>query len=397
MSLLYATYVLLRGTFTYTAPSLATTLSLPLSAIGQISSAFPLAYGISRLLTGKLVDTMKAHHALGTGLLLAGLANIVMGTRSSVGMLMMLWGVNGLVQGVGAGASARLLTSWFSRRERGVYWALWSTSANVGAFLAPVVCALLAGWGFRAGMIVPGMVAVGLVGIVVPFMRASGREAGFGGIEEGRMEKGGEKVRWREVFVEGVLKNRVIWGLAVAYFFVYLVRSGLKSWLHFWLAESRGVSTAEAAYRASGMEVGGMAGTFSAGIVSDLMDGRRVMVTMVYLFGLLLSLAGLWFGPVGGRMWDLGIVGIMGFMINGPQMIIGLVGAEVSEKRVVATASGVLGWISYLGAAASGFPLSLVIRRFGWQGLFLSLGASTVSSLIFLAPFWSLRADAKTS
>lgn len=132
MSGMYALYVVLRGTFTYIAPVLAKSLSLSISQLGLISSAFPLLYGFSRLLTGVLADRTSPSRALGAGLLAAGVVNIAMSTSSSPALLASLWGLNGLVQGVGAGASAKILTSWHSRTERGKAWSLWSSSANIG-------------------------------------------------------------------------------------------------------------------------------------------------------------------------------------------------------------------------------------------------------------------------
>lgn len=395
MALTYATYVFLRATFTYVAPVMATHLNFSLQSIGKISSAFPIAYGMSRLCTGVLVDRTLPHITLAIGLLLAGLVNISMGTATSVSALAALWALNGLVQGVGAGASAKMLTSWFTRKERGFFWALWSTSANVGGFLSPIVCGWLAAsaGGFRSGLMIPGAFAIGLALLIIPLMKSSPKDAGLDVPWETEKVEKKESASWKEAFVEGVLKNKIIWALAVAYFFVYLVRSGTKSWLHFWLLDTRGVSAAEAAYRVSGMEIGGILGTFSAGLVSDWADGRRVAVTLAYLVGAVASIYITWVLPGGKPLWDFLAISVIGFLINGPQMIIGLIGAEVSDKRVVATATGVLGWISYLGAAASGFPLSSVIKRFGWNGYFVTLLASTTCSILCLAPLWRLQGE----
>lgn len=408
MSLTYSSYVFLRSTFTYVAPSLANTLGFSLSAIGKISSAFPLAYGMSRLVTGLIVDRTSPHIALSIGLMLAGIVNVAMGASSTVPIFALLWGMNGLVQGVGAGASAKMLTSWFSPRERGFYWALWSSSANVGSFFAPIVCAsLAASAGFRYGLVVPGLVAAIWAVVVLPFMRSSPSSAGFSvpwedvkkGDGDSRKKEnsvlksgGRSSPSWRKVMVESILKNRTIWCLAISYFFVYLIRNGTKSWLHFWLVDERGYDVAAAAARMSGMEVGGIAGTFSAGVVSDLFGGRRVLVTILYLIGMMSAVASLWALPHTWSSLDFVLFAAVGFMINGPQMMIGLIGAEVCDRRVVATATGFLGWISYLGAAASGLPLSVVIGAGGWSAFFAALVISCACAALFLAPLWRLRA-----
>lgn len=407
ISLTYAAYVLLRSTFTYVAPVMATTLSLSLTSIGKISSAFPLAYGMSRLLTGLLVDRTAPHKALCLGLFLAGLLNASMSVTTVVPLLALLWALNGLVQGVGAGATAKIITAWFPAHRRGFYWGLWSTSANIGAFLAPMVSAGLAqSAGFRAGLIVPGLATAAWAAALVPFLRSAPSDAGFVApweessnkpSESSSSDSSSQQDSWRTVFVRGVLRNHRIWLLALSYFFVYFVRSGSKSWLHFWLVEARGINAAEAAYRVSGMEVGGILGTFSAGVVSDSAGGRRVLVTMTYMVGVVLSLIVAWLVP-GGSVWaSFAAFSVFGFMINGPQMMIGLIGAELCDKRVMATASGMLGWISYLGAAASGFPLSVLVRQMGWPAFFASLIVGSLGAILSLSPMWRLRATSARS
>ena len=59
-------------------------------------------------------------------------------------------------------------------------------------------------------------------------------------------------------------------------------------------------------------------------------------------------LGAFWAAPnVGWIQWI--IVAAVGFALYGPQMLIGLCGAEVVPKPAVSAAQGFLGWISYLG------------------------------------------------
>ena len=63
--------------------------------------------------------------------------NTLIDFTSSVPALAVQWAVNGLVQVVCAGASAKMLIAWFPAVSRGRYWALWSTSENVVRSSAP--------------------------------------------------------------------------------------------------------------------------------------------------------------------------------------------------------------------------------------------------------------------
>jgi MFS transporter, OPA family, sugar phosphate sensor protein UhpC len=368
-------------------------------------------YGFSRLLTGIVADRVSPARALGSGLLLAGLVNCAMGLPlNSPAILATLWGLNGMVQGVGAGASAKLLTSWHSRSERGAAWSLWSSSANVGAFLAPILCGWLAttGFGFRAGIFVPGAIAVTYALLVTPLIRdspaaagvrapwASEDEAAAAAAAKAGADAAGQvptpALTFRQALVDGVLKNKRMWALAASYFFVYFTRQGMRSWLHFFLVEARGVDAATAAFRVSGMEVGGIVGTFAAGYLSDAVGGRRVAVTIGFLVGLAASLVAAAMLPAtSASLVDIAVFSLIGLFLNGPQCLIGLIGAEVCDIRVVATVSGVLGWVSYGGATVSGLPLSLVVRRFGWPSYWAAMILSTLFAGLLLLPMIGLK------
>ena len=58
-----------------------------------------------------------------------------------------------------------------------------------------------------------------------------------------------------------------------------------------------------------------------------------------------------------------------------PQMLIGLIGAEVSHPLGVASGNGLLGWIAYIGAAVAGEPLAMLVKQHGWPQFFTALSA----------------------
>jgi sugar phosphate permease len=66
-------------------------------------------------------------------------------------------------------------------------------------------------------------------------------------------------------------------------------------------------------------------------------------------------------------------------------MLIGLCGAELVGRESVGASEGFLGWVAYLGAASAGFPLSLLVRRFGWPLFFQTLLATVLLAFGLLA------------
>lgn len=92
----------------------------------------------------------------------------------SLGWFVFFWGVNGILQGWGGPACAKLITAWFAGGERGTYWGLWNISHNFGAFLAPLLAGTAAvklGW--RYGVWAPAAIALLVASVVVTTVRGS--------------------------------------------------------------------------------------------------------------------------------------------------------------------------------------------------------------------------------
>jgi sugar phosphate permease len=72
------------------------------------------------------------------------------------------------------------------------------------------------------------------------------------------------------ILLNNVLKNVWIWGMAITYFFIYVIRQGVTSWSVFFLMNMKGVpDAATAGFMVSGLEIGGLAGSLLAGRLAD--------------------------------------------------------------------------------------------------------------------------------
>jgi sugar phosphate permease len=70
--------------------------------------------------------------------------------------------------------------------------------------------------------------------------------------------------------LSSVMKLPAIWALAFTYFFIYVVRQGVTNWMVFYLMAEKGAADARtAALTVSGLELGGLAGSTVAGLLSD--------------------------------------------------------------------------------------------------------------------------------
>jgi sugar phosphate permease len=75
---------------------------------------------------------------------------------------------------------------------------------------------------------------------------------------------------------------------------------------------------------------------------------------MAYTVGMAAALLALQATPAGAQTLQWIAIAALGFTIYGPQMLIGLSGAELVSPGAVGASQGILGWIAYLGAANAG-------------------------------------------
>eukprot|EP00891_Asterochloris_glomerata_P001064 jgi/Astpho2/1064/e_gw1.00017.33.1_t len=402
----YASFYITRTSLNYVTPTMMKDASLGIhyTEIGALTSIMPIAYGASKFLSGVLGSKTSPRILLAGGLAAAALVNVAFGCGSALWWFVLFWGLNGLLQGLGAPACARTITAWFSGKERGTYWGFWTASNNVGGFLAPLVAGTAARhYGWRAGMWAPGAVGVAVAGVILLFMKDSPEAAGFHPIEQAQGKKGGlqvhrshttEKRSMKEILVDECLRNPQTLLFAMSYFCVYIVRTGVTAWFIHYLIKAKGLDTAAAAVRVSGLELGGLAGSLSAGALSDLLVrkfpdapavGLRVRVVVAYAAATAAALAAFAACPNQSTLQWLAVAAV-GFALYGPQMLVGLCGAEVVSPSAVGASQGFLGSISYIGSSMAGLPLSLILQHYGWGALFTSLIAACGLTVALLLP-----------
>ena len=143
--------------------------------------------------------------------------------------------------------------------------------------------------------------------------------------------------------------------------------------------------------------LGGLLGSLSSGALSDAWLrrnlaagspagnlGLRVRVVIAYSFLTAACIGAFWAAPAAtppALLWL--VVAAVGFSLYGPQMLIGLCGAEAVPRHAVSAAQG---WVSYLGAANAGVPLAALVQSRGWDAYFAALAAACGVVVLLVLP-----------
>jgi MFS transporter, OPA family, sugar phosphate sensor protein UhpC len=233
----YVFYYFTRKSFTFAMPSMMQELGLQISDLGILSSILSITYGMSKFLSGILSDRANPRYFMAFGLILTGAFNIFFGFSSSILLFAVFWGLNGWFQGWGWPPCARLLTHWYSQKERGTWWGIWNSSHSVGGAVIPLIAAFCAqAWGWRYAMYVPGIMCIGVGLFLINRLRDTPQSLGLPSIEKYNNDYPASKhtdeneLSLKEMLFKYVLNNKYIWILAISYFFVYIIRQAINDW-----------------------------------------------------------------------------------------------------------------------------------------------------------------------
>ncbi|GAB5367276.1 hypothetical protein AAMO2058_001216300 [Amorphochlora amoebiformis] len=363
---------------------------------GAFGSAFQISSGISKLFNGPVVDAFSPTLALAGSLMVISVSNGLMFRFSQGATInLLLWTINGVFQGVGWPALARIFISWFpDPKTRGTWYSILSTNQNVGSTLVPLLlpaCMKAGGW--KAGLSIPAMVSL-IVSIILFALLKDSPTTGQSQPEESKLKtkKSQPKPNTREEEAGGAWKVVLIrlGLLGMAYFFISIIRQGIADWSNITLKEEMKFSKEQSSQCLVMYETGAFIGGLAGGIASDyLFSGRRGPV--MCLFSLLSTpLVYLAFCfdhtllPLDSAVLLPLLYALIGFCTFAPHVLIGLFARELAPKNA-STAGGFVKAVGQLGGAFAGAPLSMIAGMYGWQAVaYLYIACGGLAAACFL-------------
>ncbi len=403
----YMAMYLIRKNFNVAQNDLIETYALSKTQLGLIGLSFSLTYGIGKTALSYFIDGTDTQKMVPVLLIASSLAMTGFGlslgsdTRS-VSLMMLCYGISGLFQAGGGPSSYSTVTKWTPRRLRGTFLGIWNLSHNVGGALAATVALFGAHYffdGHVVGMFLfPSAVAFALGVIGLRIGSDSPEAYGLGTAEELFDEAPSEEDRFAaehqmsrfELFVKFVIKNPIIWTLCFANVFLYTVRIGIDQWATVYAVQTLGLSKSVAIQGFTLFEVGALLGTFLWGGLSDLIAGRRGLVACVSLVLMFVAIG--FYQRAQSETVYLGSLFSLGFLVFGPQLLIGVSGVGFVPKSAVSVADGVKGTFGYLlGDGFAKLGLGIIADGHtlwgmqGWEGTFTALRVACVCCFLLMA------------
>ena len=427
----YFAYYLVRKNLSVAAPDMIAQGLLTKEGFGIAASAVSIAYAFSKFIMGSVSDRSDCRKFLVVGLVASAVVMIVTGlipySPNNVGfnvvLMFIMMAIVGWLSGMGWPPCGRVMSHWFSQNERAFKMSLWNTSHTFGGgtmgILGSAGIAILAGWGFtqswRGAFILPSIVAIVIAVFCWWALRDTPESCGLPAIEDYRHDytgvkaKKGEEVKipFKRLFVDYVFKNKMLWLIALANAFVYLVRYGIGDWSPTYLQET-GIMNGEQSRLAFSLHnYAGVVGTIVCGLISTKwFKGRCAPANVLYMLLVLVGVLTYWqAGPIAN--WFVGFLGgdpaaatrivvfvsliEIGFFIYGPVALIGIQALNLVPKNAAGTAAGFVGLFGYLFGDAILAKIimgAVADSNLGWNATFWMFAVACVLAAAFCATTW---------
>lgn len=414
----YSMYYFVRKNFSFAMPVLNEEYGISNTSFGIILTLVGLIYGVSKFINGIISDRTNARWHLAFGLVICVILNMLFGwsdvlstmitgreggpdfVNTMVVIMAILLILNNIFQGCGFAPCNHLLAHWIPPKELATKTALWNTSHSVGASIVSIICGyIIASTGdWRYCFWLPAAIAgIGVLFIIVT-LRDTPKSVGLPELADTRTEldEDDSNEAFKEFIKKKVFRNPIIWMLGLTALFVYIVRFAILDWGPTFLQDrDTPLSPQFAGWSIAIFEIAGCAGMICAGWISDkFFRGKTHRMCAVEMFLVAICLLIVHYLPDSASpVTVLSLLALAGFLIYGPQALLGVVATKQATKKAASSAVGLIGIMSYLSVIFTGVGLGWYSDNFGWDNLFILMSAVAVIGGLVMVCLWNIKDD----
>ncbi len=387
---------LARSTLSVAAPTLKEEFSMSTEDYSWVVLAFQASYTVMQTVAGGVLDALGTR--LGFFLFAVGwaVANMAHALATGTWSLALFRGLLGATEAAAIPAGAKAVSEWFPPRERPLATATFQMGTSVGNMIAPplvVFCILY--WGWQSAFLVTGALSLVWAALWWWGYRTPAEHKGLSDIERAHIASGkAEDVAGKPATRKEVLKSRSFWAIAIPRFLaepawqtfnffipLYLVavwQLDLKSialwaWLPFLAADFGSLA-------AGLLPAWLMKPNFLVKRGATLLASRKITMTI----GALCMIGPACIGLAGSPGVAIALFCVGGFahqMLNGALLTLC---TDVFDSKTVGTASGMAGSIAWIGGMLFTLAIGQSADTYGYDPLFVALGALDVIGAIVL-------------
>ena len=362
--------------------------------IGIITGVLFWSYGIGHLVNGRLGEIFGIRKFIILSVILSIITNVVMGFQNSVLIMAIIWGFNGFFQSMAWSPGVASLTAWWPGDKRGFATGFANAFSGFGQVIATLMVALgfaiLPSLGWRSAFFVPAAFPLLMLVIYIFFAKASPKDVGLKDYEEEDVEKAEHETEMAAIVKEkGVLypyfhllKNKIFWVWIFVVFASGLARYGLVTWIPKFLNDAGDLGIITSLLTSTVLPIGMGIGTLIVPTLTDKFCPNNRLLASVFS-GVIAALCVLGLVILKPQGVQLVIIMILlffaGFFIYAINGTVWTFAADVGGRVFASTASGILDFAAYMGAAIQAVVYGFIVGDGNWNVLFISIAAFCLS------------------
>ncbi len=231
-----------RTNISIALPQMSKEMHIEPFVAGLLLSSFFWMYALFQLPGGALADKVRSKVLLAGATVFWGIATVLTGLVSSIGLLFGFRFALGVGESITAPTYSKVTSAWFSAKERSVATAIWDSGNRFGTAAAlPALTAITYAWGWQWAFFISGAIAIVWVPIWWLFynfaVKRNERDLGAVPREAGARDE--EETEQVKVSWGTLLTLRPMWGLMVGYFCLLFVNYFFITWFPAYLIGER--------------------------------------------------------------------------------------------------------------------------------------------------------------
>lgn len=336
--------------------------------LGSVAAAFYLAYGLGQFPSGVLGDHFSGRKLVMLGLVGAALANAAFPFVESIKGMQVIWFINGLCQALVWPPMARLVADMTHGKQTvSIVLALSFTSpvGMLSAYLFSAVMLEKKGWQYSFWFAAIWLLAVAVFWFL-SILKMEQR-AGFIHRKAVRTAKPQEQQE-REEAGKRILASGIRW-IGVATFIHGVLKDGLTTWIPTYLTERFLIAPSFSVLLTTILPIVNLSGVYLADytnrkIFKNETGTAAAGYAIAFLF-LVTMITGIG-SSVYGTVAVFAVVTSMMTAVN--TVFISLLPIHFQKEGKVATVSGILNAVTYLGSAVASVLFGWTAEKAGWTG-----------------------------
>lgn len=279
------------------APHIKHDLGLDDTSMGLILGAFFWTYALMQIPVGRMIDRVGARVGLAVAVgwwsLFTVFTAFGRGFTSIFAVRLML----GLGESGGYPGCAKVVYSWFAKKERATASGIFDAGPRAGSAIAlPLVAWLISTWNWETSFAVTG--GLGLAWVVIWLLFYREPEAMKGLNEQERQNLLEDRSvpavdKNEKVNIGGLFRYRTVWGMMIGFFCMNFATYFFVTWFPTYLTMAHGFSLKELGTLGAIPALMGIPGSLLGGVVSDWLFRKGFSLTIArktcLIAGMLLS------------------------------------------------------------------------------------------------------------